>query len=128
MAGFEQAHAQLEGVERQQNDLRAAVDAGELWMDPDVAERAAKRCEQTITDIDDWLLRAQRLVQRRRFGDNHDGNKAADRFAEAGRDVINVMMGAQDVFRNMADTYRAAGRTVAEVDAAGAQALRSRAE
>lgn len=128
MAGFEQAHAQLAGVERQQNDLRRAVDAGELWMEAGVAETAAQRCEQAITDIEDWLSQAELLTQRRRFGNNHDGNRAADRFVAAGRDVVSVMRGAQDVFRSMADTYRAAGRTVADADAVGAQALRGRAE
>ena len=128
MAGFEQTHAQLEGVQRQQNDLRRAVDAGELWMEAGVAETAAQRCEQAIRDIDDWLSNARRLTQRRKFGDNYDGNAAALRFVEAGREVVNVMRSAQDVFQNMADTYRAAGRTAAEADAAGAQALQGRAE
>ncbi|MGH4024763.1 MAG: hypothetical protein ACRDRV_09275 [Pseudonocardiaceae bacterium] len=128
MAGFEQTHAQLEGVQRQQNDLRRAVDAGELWMEAGVAETAAQRCEQAIRDIDKWLNDARRLTRKRKFGNNHDGNAAAGRFVTAGREVINVMRDAQDVFRNMAETYRAAGRTAAEADAAGAQALRGRAE
>lgn len=97
-------------------------------MEAGVAETAAQRCEQTITDIEDWLSRAEALVERREFGNNEDGNRVADRFVHAGRDVINVMMGAQDVFRRMAETYRAAGRAVAEADTAGAQALRGRAE
>jgi hypothetical protein len=33
MAGFEQANAQLAAVAQQQFTLRAAVDAGELWME-----------------------------------------------------------------------------------------------
>jgi hypothetical protein len=41
MASFEQTDAQLAGVAQQQLSLRAVVDTGELWMDANVAERAA---------------------------------------------------------------------------------------
>ncbi|MGH3904568.1 MAG: hypothetical protein ACRDTE_10310 [Pseudonocardiaceae bacterium] len=128
MAFFEQVSGQLAGVERQQTDLQRAVAAGELWMEEGVAERAAGRCEQTITDIDQWLNSAERLTRRRRFGDNDDGNGAAKKYGLAGEEIIAVMQNAQMVFANMADTYRAAGRTAAEADAAGEQSLQGRAE
>ena len=41
MSNFAQSQAQLDRIEMQQSDLRRAVDAGELWMDADVAEAAA---------------------------------------------------------------------------------------
>ena len=124
MAFFEQVSGQLAGVDQQQFDLRRAVDAGELWMDADVAERAAQRCLRTVEEIDGWLKKADRLTERRKFGDNHDGRMAAERFGQAGDEIVAVMRHAQGVFRNMADTYRAAGRTVAEADEAGRQSLR----
>lgn len=61
MAGFGQADAQLAGVTQQQVTLRAAVDAGELWMDADVAERAAARRDQAVRELDDWLINAREL-------------------------------------------------------------------
>ncbi|MGH3991602.1 MAG: hypothetical protein ACRDSN_03955 [Pseudonocardiaceae bacterium] len=128
MAYFEQVSGQLVGVERQQTDLRRAVDSGELWMEAGVAESAAKRCEQTITDIDEWMVKADRLTERRKFGDNEDGQRAAERFGQAGDEIVAVMREAQQVFQNMAATYRAAGRTVAEADAAGQQQLQGRSE
>jgi hypothetical protein len=57
----------------------------------------------------------------RKFGDNEDGVAAAERFVQAGQDYIDTMRNAQRVFATMAATYRAAGRTVAESDAANEQ-------
>jgi hypothetical protein len=126
--GFQHASAQLAGVAAQQNSLAAAVAAGELWMEAGVAERAAARCEQVIREIDDLLTDAQQLTRRRKFGDNEDGNAAAARFAQAGQDYTDSMMNAQQVFRNMASTYRAAGRTVTAAESANEQMFRGRSE
>lgn len=126
MAGsVEQDGGSLAGVAQQQSSLAAGVAAGELWLESGVAERAAVRCEQTVREIDDLVLDAQDLTRKRKFGDNADGNAAAERFAQAGVDYIDSMRNAQQVFRNMAATYRAAGRTIAETDAANEQRLRS---
>ncbi|MGQ0776905.1 MAG: hypothetical protein ACT4NY_21220 [Pseudonocardiales bacterium] len=127
-SGFEQAGAQLVGIAGQQTDLQAAVAAGELWMEAGVAEAAADRCDQTVEEINQWLNDARRLARRCRFGDNEDGNAAADRFAQAGREYLAMMKNAQRVIENMAATYRAAGRTAAEADAAGGQLFRGRPE
>jgi uncharacterized protein YukE len=126
MAGsYELADAQLADVAQQQRSLQAAVTAGELWLESGVAERAAQRCEQAVREIDDLLSRADVLTQLRKFGDNEDGRAAAERFAQAGYDYIDTMRNAQRVFTNMAATYRAAGRTVTETDAANEQMFRS---
>ncbi len=124
MAFFEQVSGQLAGVERQQTDLRRAVDSGDLWMEAGVAEAAAARCQQTVDEIREWLRDAGRLVERLPFGDNEDGWAAEARYIQAGDEIITVMENARTVFENMRDTYRAAGRTVAEADEAGAQSFR----
>ncbi|MGH3608397.1 MAG: hypothetical protein ACRDRD_09980, partial [Pseudonocardiaceae bacterium] len=129
MAGsVEQAGGQLAGVAQQQSSLAAAVAAGELWLEPRVAERAAARCEQAVKDIDRLVYDAQALTRMRKFGDNADGHAAAARFAQAGQDYIDTMTNAQQVFRNMAATYRAAGRTITEADAANEQMFRGQSE
>ncbi len=125
---FEPAGVQLAGVVQQQNSLAAAVAAGELWMEVGVAERAAARCDQAVRDIDDLVYDARELTRLRKFGANEDGQAAAARFAQAGQDYIDTMRNAQKVFANMAATYRAAGRTVTEVDAANEQMFGSRSE
>jgi hypothetical protein len=124
----ELAGAQLAGVAQRQNFLAAAVAASELWMEIGVAERAAARCDQAVRDIDDLVYDARELTRLRKFGANEDGQAAAARFAQAGQDYIDTMRNAQKVFANMAATYRAAGRTVTEVDAANEQMFGSRSE
>jgi hypothetical protein len=124
MPALEQPSAQLNSIALQQTDLHRAVAAGELWMDADVAENAAKCCEQTVRDIDRLVSDAQPLIRRRRFGGNADGNRAAKRYANAAQDYINTMRNAQRVFTNMAATFRAAARTVTEADESGRQAFR----
>ena len=128
MSSVEQAGAQLAGVAQQQTSLAAAVAAGELWMEAGVAERAAARCDQAVDEIDDLLTDVQELLRKRAFGANPDGDRAAGRFVDAGRDYIDTMMNAQQVFANMAATYRAAGRTVNETDAASEQMFRGWSE
>ncbi|MGQ0778572.1 MAG: hypothetical protein ACT4NY_29865 [Pseudonocardiales bacterium] len=121
---FQQADAQLVGINGQQTDLQAAVVAGQLWMEAGVAETAAKRCDQAVVDINLWLGGARRLAERAMFGANEDGEAAAERFAQAGRELIAVVENARTIFQNMAATYRAAGRAAAEADEAGQQSFR----
>jgi hypothetical protein len=127
-SSFEHAGGQLAAVAQQQNSLAAAVAAGEVWMEAGVAERAAARCEQAVREIDDLVYDARHLTRLRKFGANEDGQAAAERFAQAGQDYIDTMRNAQQVFANMAATYRAAGRTVTETDAANEQIFRSRSQ
>lgn len=125
-SSFEQTGAQLADIAAQQNSLAAAVASGQLWMEADVAERAAARCDQAVEDLDNSLRRADKLTHLRKFGDNEDGRAAAERFAQAGRDYLNTMRKVQEVVRNMTATYRAAGRTVAETETANEQLFRGR--
>ena len=127
-SSFEQGGAQLADIAAQQNSLAAAVAAGQLWMEAGVAERAAARCDQAVEDLDDSLTAAKKLTRLRAFGDNEDGHAAAERFARAGRDYVKTMQHVQEVFRNMAATYRAAARTVAETEAANEQLFRGRSQ
>ncbi len=90
-------------------------------MEAGVAERAAARCEQAAGELDDWLVNTDELVQRRKFGANEDGEAAAARFAAAGQEYVQVIADARNVFLRMADTYRAAGRTMAQAEEAGQQ-------
>jgi|SRR5436305_12245053 hypothetical protein len=127
-SSFEQAGAQLADIAAQQNSLAAAVASGELWMEAGVAERAAARCDQAVRELDDSLAGAHELTRLRKFGDNEDGRAAAARFAQAGVDYIATMRQVQEVFRNMAAAYRAAGRTAVETEAANEQLFRGRVQ
>jgi uncharacterized protein YukE len=115
-------------VAQHKTSLAAAVASGELWMEAGVAERAASRCDQAASEINDLLSSARQLIARRKFGDNADGNPAAERFAQAGHHYIHTMRKAQHVFENMAATYRAAGRTIREADTANKQMFPGRSQ
>lgn len=68
-----------------------------------------------------WLDDSRALTERRKFGANEDGEAAASRFAQAGQEYVEVMTNARNVFQQMADTYRAAGRAVAEAEESNQQ-------
>jgi hypothetical protein len=123
-SSFEQAGAPLVGVAQQPSSLAAAVTTGELWMEAGVAETAARRCDKAVEDIDSLLMDARLLARECKFGDNDDGNAAAVRFVQAVQDYIDTMLNAGQVFANMAATYRAAGRTVTEMDSVSEQVFR----
>jgi hypothetical protein len=118
---FGELGGQLSAFADQQSDLKAAVESGQLWMDAGVAEQAATRCEQAAGELDEWLVDTDALVRRRKFGANEDGEAAAARFAAAGREYVQVIADAQSVFLRMAETYRAAGRTMERAELAGHQ-------
>ena len=129
---FMQANQGLAAMQQQQYGLDAAVTAGELWMEPDVAERAAARCEQQIDEVELILDGLRDLDRERKFGDNADGLATAKAFKDAAvtgeNSVRGVLVKSQDVLRNMAATYRAAGQAAAQAEQANQQMFRGGAE
>jgi uncharacterized protein YukE len=127
-SGFEQRAAQPAGVAQAQNSLEAQVAAGQLWMDAGVAEAAAARCGQAADQINQWLSDVRRLTTKLPFGANDDGDAAAVRFVQAGEEFVVTMVEARTVIEKMAATFRTAGRTATEADAASEQMMRGRSE
>jgi len=129
---FAQANQGLAAMQQQQQGLSAAVEAGQLWMEPDVAERAAARCEQQIEEVESIIRDLRPLGRERKFGDNADGRAIAKAFKDAAvtgeNSVMGVLRKSQDVLRNMAATYRAAGRAAAQAEQANQQMFRGGAE
>jgi hypothetical protein len=127
-----QANQDLAAMQQQQHGLDAAVTAGELWMEPDVAERAAARCEQQIDEIESMIRDLEPLERQRKFGDNEDGLATAKAFKDAAvtgeNSVRGVLVKSQDVLRNMAATYRAAGQAAARAEQANQQMFSGGAE
>ncbi len=129
---FTQANQGLAAMQQQQHGLSTAVTAGELWMEPAVAERAATRCEQQIDEVDSILRDLRSLDRERKFGDNADGRTIAKAFKDAAvtgeNSVMGVLVKSQEVLRNMAATYRAAGRAAAQAEQANQQMFSGGAE
>ncbi|MGH3977513.1 MAG: hypothetical protein ACRDRZ_00680 [Pseudonocardiaceae bacterium] len=121
---FAQAGQDLAGLQQHQQGLRSAIDAGQLWMEPGVAERAAVACDQQVDRIDRILGTCHQIQQRARFGANEDGEAAAVRFQQAGREFVAVIEGAQRVFEDMAANFRKAGRAAAQAEEANQQMFR----
>ncbi len=105
---------------------RAPVDGA------DVAERAAARCEQQIDEIESMIRDLEPLERQRKFGDNADGRAAATAFRDAAvtgeNSVRGVLVKSQEVLRNMAATYRAAGGAAAQAEQANQQMFSGGAE
>ena len=129
---FTQANQGLAAMQQQQHGLSTAVTAGELWMEPAVAERAATRCEQQIDEVDSILRDLRSLDRERKFGDNADGRAIAKAFKDAAvtgeNSVMGVLVESQDVLRSMAATYRAAGQTAVQAEQANEQMFSGGAE
>jgi len=129
---FAQANQGLGAMQQQQQGLSAAVAAGQLWMEPDVAERAAVCCEQQIEEVESIIDDVRRLGRERKFGDNADGRAVAKAFADAAvsgeNSIQGVLVKSQEVLRNMAATYRAAGRAAAQAEQANQQMFRGGGE
>ena len=129
---FAQANQGLVAMQQQQQGLNAAVTAGELWMEPDVAERAAARCEQQIDEVEFMIRDLEPLERQRKFGDNEDGLATAKAFKDAAvtgeNSVMGVLVKSQEVLRNMAATYRAAGQAAARAEQANQQMFSGGAE
>ena len=129
---FTQASQGLAAMQQQQHGLNAAVTAGDLWMEPDVAERAAARCEQQIDEVELILDGLRDLDRERKFGDNEDGLATAKSFKDAAvtgeNSVRGVLVKSQEVLRSMAATYRAAGQTAVQAEQANEQMFSGGAE
>ena len=125
MPNFAQSNQGLAAMQQHQQGLQAVVDAGQLWMEPDVAERAAQRCEQQVDEVQSIISNLRPLGRERKFGDNADGHATAAAFrnaAVAGPDSVRgVLTNSQEVLRSMAATYRAAGRAAAQAEQANQQ-------
>jgi len=129
---FTHASQGLAAMQQQQHGLNAAVTAGDLWMEPDVAERAAARCEQQIDEVELILDGLRDLDRERKFGDNEDGLATAKAFKDAAvtgeNSVRGVLVKSQEVLRSMAATYRAAGQAAAQAEQANQQMFSGGAE
>ena len=119
--GGSQAGQQLAGLAQRQSGLQAEIAAGQLWMEPDVAERAAVLCEQQVDKVNRILLKKEVISTWGKFGDNEDGTTAARCYVQSGDAFVTVMMEARGVFERMAETYRAAGHAAAQAEEANQQ-------
>ncbi|MGH3979165.1 MAG: hypothetical protein ACRDRZ_09225 [Pseudonocardiaceae bacterium] len=124
---FAQQSRRLAAFRQEQRGLQAAVAAGELWMEAGVAERAAKRCERGFTEVEEIIDKLRPLGREFRFGENDHGRQVAKAFKNAAvgdhNSVTAVLRESQHVLRDMAQTFREAGRAVEHAERTNEQDL-----
>ncbi|GDY34060.1 hypothetical protein [Gandjariella thermophila] len=67
--GFMQSAAGLANLQQQSANLRAAVDGGQLFINPDSARKAAQACYDHADRLESLAMRAFQLARRHNFGD-----------------------------------------------------------
>lgn len=125
--GMEGLAAGASALQGQSAGLRAAVDNGQLVMDPERAEAVAKVYDEKADQIQDKITQAQRLVRREVYGDCFIGRQIEHKFnekvtaGEAG--VTSILRKTEQILRDMAQAYRDSARDMQNVDEHNAQNL-----
>ncbi|SFS53320.1 hypothetical protein [Saccharopolyspora flava] len=116
-SGFAAAKEGLKAVSGQTQWINSQVSAGKLALDPEVAERAAKRCEEEGDELTKLINEARAITRVSGLGDYKPGAQLAQRFedkaeGEAGalkliRDMQAELDKQAAAFREAAKQYRA---------------------
>lgn len=118
--GMEGLAAGASALEGQSAGLRAAVDNGQLVMDPERAEAVAKVYEEKAEEIADKRKSAERLLLTGAFGACFTGSQLEQKFS----DKLNakdaglqpLLKKAEQIMRDMAKAYRDSARDMKNTD------------
>ncbi|WP_243789801.1 hypothetical protein [Saccharopolyspora gloriosae] len=126
--GFAAAKEGLKAVSAQTQTINQQVGAGMLSLDPEVAEKAAKRVEEEIEALRQLYMKAQGLGSVRGLGDYPDGQQLAKRFQDKATDpdsgALELIRTLQDELQKQADAFRGAARDYRSMDEQNADDLR----
>ncbi|MEU6262144.1 hypothetical protein [Saccharopolyspora shandongensis] len=117
MEGFAAGASALMG---QAQGLRAAVDNGQLVMNPEAAEAVAKVYDEKADDVRKARAGSERLILNGAFGDCFIGRDMEKKF----RDKVNapetglvaILTNVEEILKNMAQAYRDSARDMRNVD------------
>ncbi|MER7010890.1 hypothetical protein ABT324_05625 [Saccharopolyspora sp. NPDC000359] len=127
-AGFAKAKAGLAAVSGQTQWISSQVGAGKLSLDPEVAERAAKRCDDEVEALQDLWRTAQALRTVKGLGDYPDGQQLAKRFQDKAADgdsgALKLIRDMQDELKKQAQAFRDAAKDYRATDEQNADDLR----
>ncbi|MEU6130502.1 hypothetical protein ABZ805_15120 [Saccharopolyspora sp. NPDC047091] len=123
--GFAGAAEGLHQVRSQTQWINQQVGAGKLALDPEVAERAAKRVEEEVRELAKLAHKLDQITHVVGLGDYPDGQQLAKRFADKANNpesgaVALIKQLQQDLdeqakaFRAAAKDYRATEDQIAE--------------
>ena len=118
--GMEGLAAGASALQGQSQGLRAAVDNGQLVMDPERAEAVAKVYEEKAKELDKLTGRLDRLVVRQGFGDCFIGRQLGQKFddkvnaPDAG--LVAILGQMKKVLEDMGAAYRDSARDMKNID------------
>ncbi|MGI8312588.1 hypothetical protein [Saccharopolyspora hattusasensis] len=119
---------QLGGLQQQAQGLRAAVDAGQLVMDPEAAERVAKVYDEKADNLAFLVADTDDLIAHGAYGDCYIGRQLEEKFRlkvehpETG--LIAMARKMQEILKGMAQAYRDSARDMQNTDEEHARNLR----
>lgn len=102
-SGFAGASAALGAIRGENQQLQQQISAGQLTMNPESAEEAARAYEDEAREVDDLVDAAFSLQQVNGLGDYPSGRQLAHKF---GQKATNGSTGAADLMRQLADEMR----------------------
>ncbi|PKW14526.1 hypothetical protein [Saccharopolyspora spinosa] len=128
VGGFAAAKEGLKAISSRTQWINQQVGAGKLSLDPEVAERAAKRCEDEIDALFRLWQSAQALNTVKGLGNYPDGQQLAKRFEDKAGDpdagALKLIRDMQDELKKQAEAFRGAARDYRATDEQNADDLR----
>ncbi|GAB3286798.1 hypothetical protein [Parasphingorhabdus pacifica] len=131
-SGFAKAQGALAEASKQTSWINEQVSSGQLRMNPEAAEAAAKHCEDSADEVGRMARDYNQIDRVRGLGDyessvslthhfeqkaNQSGSGAVDLL----RDLQTEMLNQADAFRNAAKDYRATDEQIADDLGRGSQ-------
>jgi hypothetical protein len=130
LEAFAAQSAQLAKSSADWSQLKDAAGGGQLRMEPNVAEQAAKRCEDMIETLDKRYQSAGQLSKSGQMGECLIGGALAQKFSDKAVGPENsfqsVITQHQAILKDMAQTYRQAAKSFAAQEQANVEALQQR--
>ncbi|QIZ36086.1 hypothetical protein [Saccharopolyspora sp. ASAGF58] len=126
--GFAAAKEGLKAIGGQTQWINQQVGAGKLMLDPEVAEKAAKRCDEEIDALNELYDNAAALQRVTGLGNWPDGKQLAQRFQDKATDgsagALPLIRELQKELAKQAQAFRDAAKDYRATDEQNADDLR----
>lgn len=130
--GFSQAQTALNEAAKQTKWINDQVGAGQLRMNPEAAEAAAKHCEDCAIEVDEMIMNASQIERVQGLGDYDSSSALKHHFEQkanqSGAGAIPLlgqlrqeMLNQSEAFRNAAKDYRSTDEQIADDLGRGSQ-------
>lgn len=118
--GFDGALKSLGEVKQQSKWINEQSSAGNLRLDPEAAEKAAKVCEDEAEELRTVTQEASAIERVQGLGDYPDGKSLTERFEQKASDkdagALTLIRQMQDELGNLAESFRKAAKDYRTTD------------